>query len=483
MRCTSLARRIKAALAITALGCLAMAGMSPDSLTATLPPGGSVSETKTVTVSRTFPKADIVFAFDLTGSMGEELDVMQAQAIQLMADLGALVDDPHFAVIGFVDYPHTYPSGENGGYGGQYGGDDDYAYRLEQPLTDDTDALNTVIGGLELGYGADGPQDYARICYESYADETIGYRPGSKKILILFGDDIPHDLDLNTGRDPGRDEEINTGDDLDWDQVLEDMADKQVTLLSVHSGFYDTQWKDWAAITGGYSYELTDADDIPMAILDLVEDEASHIDLLTLAVDPPEYAGWLTSVDPTEYTDIDIPEEGSSFDFDITLTVPADAASGLHEFDVVALGDGAEYGRQTVEIRVNSPPDCSLAAPSVATLWPPDHKAVDVTVLGVTDPDGDAITITIDGITQDEPVNGLGDGDQAPDGGGLATSTAWLRAERSGTGNGRVYVISFTASDPWGGTCSGTVAVSVPPSQKKGVTATDDGQSYDSTTE
>ena len=58
---------------------------------------------------------------------------------------------------------------------------------------------------------------------------------------------------------------------------------------------------------------------------------------------------------------------------------------------------------------------------------------------------------------------------------------ASVRAERSGSGNGRVYHISFTAEDTHGGTCTGTVTVGVPHSQKKGLTAIDDGPLYTST--
>ena len=87
----------------------------------------------------------------------------------------------------------------------------------------------------------------------------------------------------------------------------------------------------------------------------------------------------------------------------------------------------------------------------------------------------------ITGITQDEPVNGLGDGDTAPDGYGIGTIQAQVRAERSGTGNGRVYAISFTADDGNGGSCSGKVRVSVPHDQGKGSVPVDDGQNYNST--
>jgi len=129
----------------------------------------------------------------------------------------------------------------------------------------------------------------------------------------------------------------------------------------------------------------------------------------------------------------------------------------------------------------NEPPDCSAATPSINPLWPPNHKYVPVNVLGLTDPDGDTLTIAITSIFQDEPTNGLGDGDTSPDGAGVGTSTAQVRAERSGTGNGRVYHVGFTADDGHGGSCAGTVLVGVPHDQGPGQIPVDDGALYDST--
>lgn len=132
---------------------------------------------------------------------------------------------------------------------------------------------------------------------------------------------------------------------------------------------------------------------------------------------------------------------------------------------------------------VNQEPDCSQGVASNNLLWPPNHKFVSVNVLGVTDPDGDPVTITIDNIFQDEPVDSFGDGRFSPDGAGVATATAELRAERSGTkkipGNGRVYHISYTADDGQGGSCSGHVAVAVP--HDRNAAPVDDGATFDST--
>lgn len=124
-------------------------------------------------------------------------------------------------------------------------------------------------------------------------------------------------------------------------------------------------------------------------------------------------------------------------------------------------------------------PDCSLAQASIELIWPPNHQFVPIDILGVTDPDGDALAITIDSIFQDESVDGSGSGDTSPDGQGVGTTTAQVRAERSGGGNGRVYHIGFTASDGHGGICSGVVHVGIP--HNKTSSPVDDGPLFDST--
>lgn len=151
--------------------------------------------------------------------------------------------------------------------------------------------------------------------------------------------------------------------------------------------------------------------------------------------------------------------------------------------------DGNLNGNSYLEILVgsrapeNKPPDCTNAAASFPRLWPPNHRFKDVQVLGVTDPDGDPVTIIINSIFQDEPVDGEGDGNTAPDASGVGSSTAQVRAERSGQGDGRFYHIGFTASDPGGLSCTGEVLVAVPKSKGKKWwdNPMDGGALYDST--
>jgi VCBS repeat-containing protein len=132
---------------------------------------------------------------------------------------------------------------------------------------------------------------------------------------------------------------------------------------------------------------------------------------------------------------------------------------------------------------VNDAPDCSAVTGDLNLLWPPDHTLRLITLTGATDVDGDPVTLTITGVTQDEPVNGLGDGDTGPDAvAGPGSNQVSVRAERSGGGDGRVYVISFTASDLSDATCSGTFTVTVPHGMRSGSVAVDSGQTVNSFT-
>lgn len=136
---------------------------------------------------------------------------------------------------------------------------------------------------------------------------------------------------------------------------------------------------------------------------------------------------------------------------------------------------------ETTTVTANRPPDCSKVKPNPGRLWPPNHKFHLVTIGGATDPDGDPVTVAITGVTQDESVNGKGDGNTSPDARpGPASNQVYLRFERSGKGDGRVYRISFTGSDGRGGTCSGHVEVGVPHDMGKKGSPKDSGGNFNS---
>lgn len=152
-------------------------------------------------------------------------------------------------------------------------------------------------------------------------------------------------------------------------------------------------------------------------------------------------------------------------------------ASGINDKGQIAC-TGITYNNRYAAVLLTPVIDCSKAYAEPNTLWPPNHTLEQVQVLGISDPSSGDISVQVTGVTQDEPTDGLGDGDTSPDA-FILDGKAFLRAERSGKGNGRVYRVAFTAIDQYGQSCSGSVSVPVPESEG-GPAAVDDGQKYDS---
>ncbi len=122
----------------------------------------------------------------------------------------------------------------------------------------------------------------------------------------------------------------------------------------------------------------------------------------------------------------------------------------------------------------NQAPDCSGVKPWPERFWSPNNKLRLVTLGGATDSDGDDLSYEIHSITQDEAGRGWPDARRSSN-----PNQVWLRAERRGKGDGRVYRIEYTASDGYDGSCGGTAVVQVPHDSAHPV-ARDSGLWFDS---
>jgi hypothetical protein len=96
-------------------------------------------------------------------------------------------------------------------------------------------------------------------------------------------------------------------------------------------------------------------------------------------------------------------------------------------------------------------------------LWPSNHKMVEVRVNTTVRDDHDPNPVVrLLSITSNEPLNSTGDGNTASDIEIRPDGRIFLRAERSGNGNGRVYTLTYSATDNAGNTTISTTQVRVP---------------------
>jgi Mg-chelatase subunit ChlD len=115
-----------------------------------------------------------------------------------------------------------------------------------------------------------------------------------------------------------------------------------------------------------------------------------------------------------------------------------------------------------------TPPTIDSLSVNPSTLWPANHKMVPVVVDVISSDNCDTEPLCeIISVNSNEPINGLGDGDEEPDWANISDLTADLRAERSGTGDGRIYTITVECTDEVGNATTANVNVSVPHNKSK----------------
>jgi hypothetical protein len=157
---------------------------------------------------------------------------------------------------------------------------------------------------------------------------------------------------------------------------------------------------------------------------------------------------WHINADEPDLIDYDTSFKGPNQD---AIYAPDAYRSSDHDPVIVGL-DTCDEIAPTLEVSVS--PD---------SLWPANHKYVTVKATVVANDDFDPNpTITLVSVTSNEPDNGLGDGDTPNDIVIVDEYTFKLRAERSGTGEGRIYTITYEVTDACGNVTTMSVAVSVP---------------------
>lgn len=180
---------------------------------------------------------------------------------------------------------------------------------------------------------------------------------------------------------------------------------------------------------------------------------------------PPDVLAEQTSWDGTP-VDIGQAQASDVCDAEVAIANDAPEVFPLGETVVAwtAFDDSGNAANATQKITVvdTTPPRLESAWAEPAVLWPPEHHTVEVKLNAVLSDLCDvAPAYYIAAISSNEPTDGHGDGNTEPDWTIVDDHTVMLRAERCGTGDGRLYTITLVAVDASGNMAATDVHVAV----------------------
>lgn len=161
-----------------------------------------------------------------------------------------------------------------------------------------------------------------------------------------------------------------------------------------------------------------------------------------------------------------IPASNPPMTTNVSFTAVLPRGTNLVEIAAANSLTNTAYCSTTVTV-VATPPVIDSISASPSVLWPPNHQMVTVAVNAVVTGNCGPATWKIIGVQSNEPVHGSGGGNRSSDWQILDNHTVALRAERLGTGSGRIYTITIQAEDVAGNLSTATVTVTVPKSMGK----------------
>ncbi len=303
--------------------------IDPETFSATLGVGESVTITKTVTIEESVSTGilDVVFLIDTSGSMGAEINAAKAAAADILSGLA-----------GFGDLA------TGTGYYSEPGS------ALVTDLTTDAVAGEAAINAINLldgGGGGDFPEE--GIHAVQLAAENTSWRPGSSRFIIALGDATFKESDGST---------------LASAQTA--LADSGATFIGLDFGnmtsdeFGGIDPTVLADATGGDIYSATaSTESIVNAIIAGVEDSFAEynevtVDDLGMGLPGVDVSVECVSADigacvgSTAVGDYDR-SESRTFEFEVTFT---GLEVGVHDFAVSALVDDGVVARELDTITV-----------------------------------------------------------------------------------------------------------------------------------
>ncbi len=143
-----------------------------------LPPMG-MARTDELTFEPTIQKADVFFLVDTTGSMGGEINNLQASLTSLITSIRGTIPDTAFGVGRVDDFPVS-----------SYGSAPDLPFTLEQRITTTDADVRAGVNALDmpLHRGADGPESQIESLYQVATGDGFRSRTGATWTPAFDGD-------------------------------------------------------------------------------------------------------------------------------------------------------------------------------------------------------------------------------------------------------------------------------------------------------
>ena len=152
-------------------------GVTPATVTLSLPEGGSTTINKVVATPPIPPNPDIVFLVDTTTSMDPVITNVQTNVATILSSILTAQSTSRFAVARYKDQVDPPPF-----------------FSVLQNLTANTGAVQTAINNLKplSGGGTDAPEDFTNALFQ-VATGAISFRPNGTRIVVLIGDSSSHE--------------------------------------------------------------------------------------------------------------------------------------------------------------------------------------------------------------------------------------------------------------------------------------------------
>lgn len=300
--------------------------ISPASYSADVAIGGSVTFTKTVTITNapTTAKVDVMFLTDATGSMGGTIDGVKTNASEILSSVAGL-GDVAFSVGSYRD------------------AGDDYVFRTEQNMTTNQTDVQSALNTWGAGGGADWEE--ADIFALQQSANNTAWRDGSTRILVWFGDAPSHDPAY-----PGYGAPEDVVPQADAIAAL-NAKNIHVQAINVGYGGLDSygQATAIADATDGHYYASYDGSAVVSEITGAITDVFANYSTVSLGVEGADNVTVATTSPITGSFDRSVDR---TFTFDVTVT---GATAGTDDFTVNALVDGGIVATEADHFVVAAP--------------------------------------------------------------------------------------------------------------------------------